>query len=74
MIVVFLTPAVLMFCIIFLYPIVRTILMSFFKIEGVTDAVSKWEFSGLANYTKLFSTELFRISMWNIFRIWFSAG
>ena len=70
----FLTPAVLMFCIIFLYPIVRTILMSFFKIEGVTDAVSKWEFSGLANYTKLFSTELFRISMWNIFRIWFFGG
>lgn len=74
MIVVFLTPAVLMFCIIFLYPIVRTILMSFFKIEGVTDAVSKWQFSGLANYTKLFSTELFRISMWNIFRIWFFGG
>ena len=70
----FLTPAVLMFCIFFLYPIVRTILMSFFKIEGVTDAVSKWEFSGLANYTKLFSTELFRISMWNIFRIWFFGG
>ena len=49
MIVVFVTPAVLMFSIIFLYPIIRTILMSFFKIEGVTDAVSKWQFSGLAN-------------------------
>ena len=70
MIVVFVTPAVLMFSIIFLYPIIRTILMSFFKIEGVTDAVSKWQFSVLANYIKLFNTELFRISMWNIFRIW----
>ena len=74
MIVVFVTPAVLMFSIIFLYPIIRTILMSFFKIEGVTDAVSKWQFSGLANYIKLFNTELFRISMWNIFRIWLIGG
>ena len=74
MIVVFLAPAVIMFAIIFLYPIVRTVAMSFFKIEGVTDAVSKWQFSGLANYIKLFNTELFRISMWNIFRIWFFGG
>ena len=57
-------PAVIMFCIIFLYPIFRTVAMSFFKIEGVTDAVSKWQFSGFANYIKLFNTELFRISMW----------
>lgn len=74
MVVVFLAPAVIMFCIIFLYPIFRTIAMSFFKIEGVTDAVSKWQFSGLANYIKLFNTELFRISMWNIFRIWLFGG
>ena len=74
MIVVFLTPAVVMFSIIFLYPIIRTVLMSFFKIEGVTDAMSKWEFSGMANYIKLFNTELFRISMWNIFRIWLFGG
>lgn len=64
MIVVFPAPAVIMFCIIFLYPIFRTVAMSFFKIEGVTDAVSKWQFSGFANYIKLFNTELFRISMW----------
>lgn len=48
--------------------------MSFFKIEGVTDPVSKWEFSGFANYIKLFNTQLFRISMWNIFRIWLLGG
>ncbi len=74
MIIVFLTPAVLMFAIVFLYPIIRTVAMSLFKIEGVTDAISKWEFSGLANYVKLFNTELFRISMWNIFRIWLFGG
>jgi len=74
MIAVFLTPAVLMFVLVFLYPIVRTILMSFFKIEGITDSMTKWQFTGLANYSKLASTSLFRISMWNLFRIWLIGG
>ena len=39
MIILFLTPAVLMFSVIFLYPIVRTVIMSFFKIDGITDPV-----------------------------------
>jgi len=74
MIAVFLTPAVLMFVLVFLYPIVRTIFMSFFKIEGITDSMTKWQFTGLANYSKLASTSLFRISMWNLFRIWLIGG
>lgn len=74
MIAVFLTPAVLMFVLVFLYPIVRTILMSFFKIDGITDSMTKWQFTGLANYSKLASTSLFRISMWNLFRIWLIGG
>ncbi len=47
MIILFLTPAVLMFSIIFLYPIIRTIIMSFFKIDGITDPVANWQFTGL---------------------------
>ena len=74
MIILFLTPAVLMFSVIFLYPIVRTVIMSFFKIDGITDPVSKWQFTGLANFTKLANTSLFRISMWNLLRIWFIGG
>ncbi|MFV0239634.1 MAG: carbohydrate ABC transporter permease [Lacrimispora sphenoides] len=74
MIAVFLTPTVLMFVLVFLYPIFRTILMSFFKIEGITDSMTKWQFTGLANYSKLASTSLFRISMWNLFRIWLIGG
>jgi len=74
MIAVFLTPAVLMFVLVFLYPILRTILMSFFKIEGITDSMAKWQFTGLANYQKLAETSLFRISMWNLFRIWLIGG
>mgnify|MGYP000568035265 CR=1 FL=1 len=43
MIVVFLTPAVLLFLGIFLYPIIRTVIMSFFKIDGVTDSMDLWK-------------------------------
>lgn len=74
MIVVFLTPAVLLFLLIFLYPIVRTIIMSVFKIEGVTDPMSKWTFVGLENYIKLFNTSLFRTAFYNLFRIWLVGG
>ena len=48
--------------------------MSFFKIDGVTDAFSKWQFVGLENYQKLLGTTLFRISMGNLFRIWALGG
>lgn len=74
MIVVFLTPAVLLFLGIFLYPILKTILMSFFKIEGVTDAMNLWSFVGLDNYVKLINTSLFRTACYNLFRIWFFGG
>lgn len=74
MIVAFLAPAVILFVLIFLYPICRTIVMSFFKIEGITDSFSKWQFTGLANFTKLANTALFRQSMWNLARIWLIGG
>ena len=74
MIVVFLTPAVLLFLGVFLYPIVRTVIMSLFRIEGVTDPMSKWSFVGLENYIKLFNTSLFRTSFYNLFRIWLIGG
>ena len=43
MIILFLTPAVFMFSVIFLYPIIRTVIMSFFRIDGITDPVVKWQ-------------------------------
>lgn len=74
MMVCFLTPAILLFLVIFLYPIVRTIMMSFFKIDGVTDSMSMWHFTGVDNYVKLLQTTLFRTAMWNLFRIWLIGG
>lgn len=74
MIIGFLTPAVVMFLAVFLYPIVRTVLMSFFKIEAVTDTADAWQFVGISNYEKLLTTEIFRTAMWNIGRIWLFGG
>lgn len=74
MIITFLAPAVIMFLLVFMYPICRTIAMSFFKIEGITDAVSKWTFTGVDNFVKLWNTSLFRISMMNLGKIWLIGG
>ena len=74
MIVAFLTPAVAFFCLIFLYPIVRTVGMSLFNINGLIDPISEWNFVGVQNYITLVNTELFRNSMWNLLRIWIIGG
>ena len=74
MIVTFLTPAVLFFAVIFIYPILRTLLMSFFNIEGVTDSMSDWSFAGVSNYVSLMQTALFRTAMMNLLRIWLIGG
>ena len=74
MIVTFLTPAVLFFAVIFVYPIVRTLLMSFFNIEGVTDSFDQWSFAGISNYTALMQTALFKTAMMNLLKIWLIGG
>jgi multiple sugar transport system permease protein len=73
-IIVFLAPAVLCYVLIFLYPTFRTAVMSFFAVESVSDPISKWAFNGLANYRKLFGTQIFLQSLKNIGRIWFAGG
>lgn len=74
MIVLFLAPALACYLLVFLYPSVRTTIMSFFLVEGVTDPISKWTFAGFQNYRKLFATPIFRQSMINIMRIWIVGG
>lgn len=74
MLIGFVAPAAIIFAIVFIYPIIRTVIMSFFKITNVTDKMADWQFSGINNYTRLASTQLFRTSMWNLFRIWFVGG
>lgn len=74
MMVVFLAPALIMFAIVYVYPVIRTILMSFFAVERPSAAMSTWIFNGIDNYKKIFTANLFRTSMLNIFRIWLVGG
>ena len=73
-IIIFLGPAVLCYLLVFLYPVLRTTVMSFFAVESVSDQITKWTFNGLANYKKLFSAPIFIQSMKNIGRLWFFGG
>ena len=74
MIIIFLTPAVLCYVLVFLYPTIRTFAMSFFSVVSVSDPLNAWVFNGFANYKKIFDTPMFLQSMKNIGRLWFWGG
>ncbi len=74
MIIIFLTPALICYLLVFLYPSIRTTVMSFFAVESVSDPISTWSFNGIENYKTLFSTAIFRQSMRNIANIWLVGG
>ena len=74
MIIIFLTPAVLCYTLVFLYPTIRTFAMSFFSVVSVSDPLNAWSFNGFANYKKIFGTPMFLQSMKNIGRLWFWGG
>lgn len=73
-ILIFMAPAVLLMLVVFLYPTVRTTVMSFFSVRNVTTPVYEWAFAGLANFIQLFGTPLFLRSMENILKIWVYCG
>ncbi|MEB6570835.1 carbohydrate ABC transporter permease [Staphylococcus auricularis] len=70
----FLGPALGLFLIFILYPILRTIVMSFFKVNTITSPIKEWEFVGLTNYTDLLANPLFKASAMNLLKIWFFSG
>ena len=74
MIICFLTPALIFFVAAFLYPICRTVVMSFFKVESISDPVSLWEFVGLSNFMSLAQTKIFQVAMMNMLKIWLIGG
>ena len=45
----FIAPCALSLIIMYLYPVLRTVLMSFFGIESVTASMSEWSFNGVDN-------------------------
>lgn len=73
-IIAFITPCALSLVIMYLYPVIRTVLMSFFGIESVTASVSEWSFNGVANYLKIFGSPTFQRAMTNMLIIWLVGG
>ncbi|MCE9656271.1 carbohydrate ABC transporter permease [Clostridium celatum] len=74
MIIAFITPAILSFAIMFLYPVLRTVFISFFSVESVTAPTDKWVSVGIDNYIKIWQNNAFRVSMFNIFKVWLIGG
>lgn len=74
MMVLFLGPIVLLFALVFIYPIIRTISMSFFAVDRPSMKIAEWNFNGIENYVRILGSSFFRVSMWNLFKIWFFGG
>jgi len=74
MIILFLAPALFFYILVFMYPVLRTFVMSLFAVEAIEQPVSEWRFIGLANYTGLFKIELFNRSVTNYLTLWFVGG
>lgn len=74
MIVFFLAPTILLYVLVFMYPVLRTFVMSFFKVETVAQPLSEWKFYSFGNYKDMFASNLFRTSMKNIMKIWLIGG
>ncbi len=70
----FCMPALLSLVLMFVYPVCRTVLMSFFRVESVTATMADWSFYGLGNYTKIFGSTSFMTSMKNMLLIWIVGG
>ena len=70
----FILPCLLAMLIMYLYPVVRTVIMSFFGIESVTSSVSEWSFNGVDNYIRIFTSPTFQRAMRNVLLIWIVGG
>lgn len=74
MIALFIAPTIISLLLMYLYPVTRTVIMSFFHVESVTVSTSEWSFNGLANYIKIFNNASFISSMKNMLKIWLVGG
>lgn len=71
---IFLTPAVICFVAMYLYPVIVTAGMSFCELKNISSPASTWNFIGFENFKTLFTTRIFLISLKNIAGIWLIGG
>ena len=70
----FITPTIVTLALMYAYPVIRTVLMSFFQVESLTAPTSAWTFYGLNNYFTILHNAAFRTSMVNMALIWLVGG
>ena len=58
----------------YLYPVLRTVQMSFYEVSDISSSSDTWKFVGLFNYLDLFSRQLFRVSFRNMLLIFLVGG
>ncbi len=69
-----LAPAVLCFLVFFIYPLIKTFLMSFFEVPVLSSPYADWSFVNLGNYSGALSNPVFQSSLNNLWRIWLYGG
>ncbi len=69
-----LAPAVLCFLVFFIYPLIKTSLMSFFEVPVLSSPYSEWSFMGLSNFSGALNNPVFQSSLHNLWRIWLYGG
>ncbi len=74
MIFLFILPCVISLIAMFVYPVCRTVIMSFFQVESLTASTSTWSFYGLENYIKILGNVSFKQSIVNMINIWLIGG
>ena len=67
-------PAVLCFLVMFAYPLIRTLMMSFSELPAISSKMADWKFVGLDNYIELLKNSVFIASLKNIGMIWLVGG
>lgn len=70
---VFVGPAIILFLVFFCYPIIRTFIMSFFRVDNIGSKTSSWVFTGLGNFKSLLSSN-FVNSLITLGKIWLFCG
>jgi ABC-type sugar transport system permease subunit len=70
--ILFLAPALLLCVVIFVYPLLQTVHLSFYKVDSFT--APPLQFRGLDNYIELIFTPLFQQATTNMLLIWLVGG
>lgn len=70
----FIVPLLIVLAVTYLYPVARTLLMSFFKTGSVTAPVSSWKFTGFVNFKRIAMSADFRQGLVNMLKIWIIGG